>query len=81
MDDKLDQILNHISEIRVELAEIRLDLNHHIRRTDELQKIVEDELPPIKQHVDRVKFVFLALAYLLGASTAIGAALEWLKSK
>jgi len=46
-DQKLDKIAEDIGEIKVTMAEVRKDLNYHIRRTD----ILEGKVEPISNHV------------------------------
>jgi len=46
-DQKLDKIAEDIGEIKVHMAEVRKDLNYHIRRTD----ILENKVEPIANHV------------------------------
>lgn len=81
MDSKLDRIVETLTEIKEDIAQIRADLNYHIKRTDTLEQLVRDELPPIKSHVDRVNFTLGSLAYiakLAGLITVIGALAKWI---
>ena len=64
MEDKIDKIMEDMGALKVDVAVIRVDLNHHIKRTDMLQDIVNNELVPIKGHVDQVKFIFRACAWV-----------------
>lgn len=79
VEEKLEAIAAVLSDMRVEIVEIRKDLNYHIKRTNELQKIVEEELPPIKAHVDRVGYSFKAIAYLAGVAGLLGAMVKWIR--
>ena len=47
LTNKLDTISGHLNEMKVDVAEIRKDLNYHIRRTD----ILEERVEPIVNHV------------------------------
>lgn len=67
LDDKLDKLT-------VVQTEIRSDLNYHIKRTD----ILEAELKPVKDHVNRVTFAFTAIKYISGI-TGIGALIKFIK--
>lgn len=68
--DKLDAILEKITQITVSIAKIEVDVAHHIKRTDLLEKQVE----PMKKHADElsgvVKF-FKILALVIGVIEAI----------
>ncbi len=54
-----------IREIEVHLAEIKLDLKHHIKRTDTLQQMVE---PVYKAHL----FISYCIKSLIPISILIG---------
>lgn len=75
LDTKLDGIKEDQAEIRRVQAEQAKDIAHHIKRTDELQLIVE----PLKEHLARLR----GIAWFLGAVGATVAAiigvLEYLK--
>lgn len=60
---KLDAIMEKLAQVNISIAKIEVDVAHHIKRTDLLEKQVE----PMKKHTDElagvVKFLkFLALA-------------------
>ena len=60
-ETKLDKILDNIVIIQVDVAEIRRDILHHIKRTDlaeENLKMLREDLRPVEQHVERVNGVF-----------------------
>lgn len=78
MENKLNKILEDITEIKVTMAEIKSDLGYHIRRTDALEKTITDDFKPIKQHVDRVMFLIQGILYVAGLS-GLGALWQWLK--
>jgi hypothetical protein len=40
VNEQVDAIKEAITEIKVDTAEIKLDLKYHIKRTDELEKMV-----------------------------------------
>lgn len=48
LEGKVDQVLEQISEIKVVQAEQAVDLKYHIKRTNDLQLIVE---PLHKKHM------------------------------
>lgn len=58
VDEKLDKILEDLSEIKVVTAVNTAHLEEHIRRTDLLETRVEQvatSIQPLKSHVDMVK--------------------------
>lgn len=69
--DLLEQIAKEqaekLSTIDKNVAEIRLDLNYHIKRTD----LLEEEFKPVKKHVEIVN----ALAKILTSIIVLSAAL------
>ncbi len=58
--DKVDSILKQMGEINVSLAEIKVDVAHHIKRTE----ILEQQIVPMREHTSELKGVikFLKLA-------------------
>lgn len=71
--EKLGQISEHLGKIDVTLAKQSVVLEHHIRRSDMIEKRVEQvaaELAPIKTHVAAVGGVVKALA-ILGTSVGL----------
>lgn len=55
--DKLQLILDLIQEMHVDIALLKNDVAHHIRRTDlaeESIRLIRAEVQPIKDHVTRV---------------------------
>lgn len=68
MERKIDKIAADISEMRIDVAEIRKDINYHIKRTDLLESAVE----PLKEHIANVNFLFRAIAWVAGLSGLIG---------
>lgn len=63
IEDKLDKVVESISRIDVTLAAQHVSLEEHIRRTN----ILEDEVKPIKDHVNVMK----ALVKVVGILSAI----------
>ena len=60
VDEKLDKIVEDISEIKVTLAKQAEQLEHHIYRTDLAEdhiKALETKLSPIEKHVTQVSGV------------------------
>lgn len=54
-EEKLDKIVEDISEIKVTLAKQAVQLEHHIKRTDlneENMELLRAEFKPIQKHVD-----------------------------
>lgn len=78
VEDKLDQILEQVIELKVDMAETKVtlgrnteSLSEHMRRTSLLEEKLEldfakvdEELKPIKSHVSLVNAVFLTLCAL-----------------
>lgn len=67
---KLDEISDKLSDINISIARIEVDIAHHIKRTDLLEKQVE----PMKKHADEltgvIKFLKL-LALIIGLIEAV----------
>lgn len=62
---KIDDMADHLGSIDTTLAAQHVSLKEHIRRT----KVLEDQIIPIKKHVDMVKG---ALALITLAATVAG---------
>lgn len=73
IENKIDKIVDRIGSIDVTVAKQQVSLDEHIARTN----ILEDEIRPIKKHVDIVNFLGkIALAVIC---SDIGyEALRWL---
>jgi len=74
---KLDDIVEHLSSIDVTLAEQHLSLKEHIRRT----ALLEQDLSPIKVHVNRVEGITKFVVIMMGAVAAVSAIIELLLKK
>ena len=74
IENKIDHISDKINSIDVTLAAQHVSLREHMRRT----QILEEEVKPIKEHVDGLKGVvrFLKIAALV-AGIAEAARLFW----
>ena len=76
MDERtemLEKITETLTEIQIDIAEIKKDVAYHIKRTDlneeNIERIVES-LKPIQAHVALMQLVmksFLAVAAVLGS--------------
>jgi predicted metallo-beta-lactamase superfamily hydrolase len=66
IDQKLDKIIDSISEINVTLGKQSVILDEHIRRTN----ILEEKIEPVEKHVHRVEGAF-KLFSLMGVLLAI----------
>ena len=67
---QLDEIQQSIKEVQVDIADIKVDLRTHIKRTDLLEeyvKKVETETKPVAKFVNFIKW----LAFTIGLGTAI----------
>ena len=61
-----DRVRLDLSEIKTDIAEMKVDLKHHVKRTDDLQKMVE----PLVDLRKEIKGA-INLIYLLAAIAAI----------
>lgn len=71
IEAKIDDTNDHLASIDVTLAQQHISLREHIRRT----AILEDEIKPIKRHVDMVS----GALKLIGLMAALAAVYEGLK--
>lgn len=54
MDDKIDKITEVLTQVQIDIAEIRKDVNYHILRTDQNDdkiQMIADTVKPIQEHV------------------------------
>jgi predicted nucleic acid-binding Zn-ribbon protein len=77
VEDKLDLIQEDIGEIKSHLAVYNEQLRIHIKRSEAIEKKleidvnkIEEQIAPIKSHVELVRAVFLTLCAL--ASIVLG---------
>ena len=83
MSDKEDLLLQHILEIKDDIAEIKLDLRYHVKRTDlaeENLKILRSELKPVEKHVEQMQGALnlvKIVSVVLGVVIAIAAVVEF----
>jgi hypothetical protein len=73
MEEKLEYISKSLTEIKVDIAEIRKDVNYHIKRTDLLEANVDslaEAIKPIQHHVALVGGLGNAAAWILGVLAA-----------
>jgi hypothetical protein len=72
---KLDQVVAIHTEMQIDIAEIRRDIAHHIKRTDLAEENLADlraDVRPIKKHVAMIEGAFKllgVLAVLMGLVT------------
>lgn len=71
IENKIDLLASHLSNIYITLAAQHVSLEDHIRRTTQL----EEALAPIKSHVDKVQGAII----LLGLMTTLLSLLHYLK--
>ena len=67
---------NNLSDIKVELAEIRKDLNEHMRRCDVLEEIVADSRKFIDETRQMMKFANRLLIVVAGGVGLVSALLQ-----
>ena len=80
-ESKLDKIAERIEEIRIDLAEIRKDINYHIRRTDLAEdniRMLRVELKPVEVHVERVNGGLKLLGLILVVAAVVKVIIEFL---
>jgi cob(I)alamin adenosyltransferase len=78
-DEKLDKIVEDISEIKVTLAGQAADIKYHIKRTDlaeEHLRKLEDELKPVQKHVEQLNGILKAVGGLAVLASIIKAGIE-----
>jgi hypothetical protein len=68
LEKKIDKVFEKIASIDVTLAKQHVSIDEHIRRTN----ILENDIRPIKAHVNRVE----GALKVLGASSVIGALIK-----
>jgi uncharacterized protein YoxC len=71
--NQLDRIADKIEEIRADIAEIKVDLRYHIKRTDLLDddlKQQRKELKPVVKHVEQMQGA-LNLVKVLGVILSV----------
>ncbi len=61
VEDKLDKVVDSISNINVTLAKQSVILEEHVKRST----MLEDQMKPIKKHVDLVNAAFKLLGLLI----------------
>ena len=74
IEKKLDDQNEHLGSIDVSIAEIKVDVAHHIKRTDDLQA----EVTPLSDLRKEIKGV-IKLIYLISAIAAIVEAIRLFK--
>jgi tetrahydromethanopterin S-methyltransferase subunit G len=77
IEEKVDGQTSRLGQIDVTLARQAGEIEHHIRRTDALERRVEQvaaDVAPVKEHVARLKTVAWFIGWAVGA-VATGAGL------
>jgi hypothetical protein len=78
LSERLDRVDARLGNIDITLARHDENLAEHMRRTDLLEqrdREIAETLQPIKQHVDRVKFVGIIIAAVMSVvGLAVGVA-------
>ena len=65
--DRLDQIADHLSDIRAELSAIKVDLRHHIYRTD----LLENKFESAEKDITKLHGFFTIGGWLVGIVATI----------
>lgn len=74
LSDKIDIIGTDVSEIKTDMAVMRVDVNHHIKRSDqheETLKFFYEELKPIKIYVSKIQGLVQFIAIMGGVTTFV----------
>lgn len=74
MEEKLTKITEILTQVQVDIAEIRKDVNYHILRTDQNEyKIqqVADAIKPVQNHVHVVEALGKLIAWTIGLGAGI----------
>lgn len=70
LDRKLDKIIENINDSKVDIAQMKVDIAHHIKRTD----LLEQDLRTQSTHTEEFKDEFLKhTSKVRGATIFIGA--------
>jgi hypothetical protein len=72
---KLDDLSDHLASIDITLGAQHISLKEHIRRTT----LIEQELRPIKKHVDMIKGGAALLGIILTISAIVAYIVGWVK--
>lgn len=75
IEDKIDKLSEHLGKIDSTLAAQHISLDHHIKRTD----LLEEQVAPIKRHVDGVQWTMKLLGWIGGVASAVVAILKLIK--
>ena len=63
----MSEIKEELGEIRAHLAEIKVDLKHHIKRTE----LLEERFEPVEDHVKFIRQLMKTITWLAGTSVAV----------
>lgn len=67
MSDKQDKLNETHSEMKIDLSEVRKDLNYHIKRTDMLEQYYKElaaEIKPLNQRYQQMNGILKALGII-----------------
>ena len=91
IDEKLDRLQYDLTEVKIDTAKNTLSLDHHIKRTDELQDIYENLEGKVSGKIDdlekdsiRVKMIWkvvLGIATLTGIVATVIRLMQGLKGQ
>jgi chromosome segregation ATPase len=82
LDDKIEKLDDKLDSVDKTLVRNTISLEIHEKRTNELEifvKLLESELKPVKNHVDRIKFL-LGIVKWVGLPTMISIVGYFIKS-
>lgn len=66
-DNKLDRLLELITEQRVDIAAMKVDLSHHIKRSDAHEEQLKQQAEKIGNQNDKISKLWYAVVGLAGA--------------
>lgn len=74
--DTLEDIQRLALDTQIRITRIEVDLNHHIRRTELLEKqfdLYHKEFKPVRRHVDFIQGLTKAVAWIVAVSAGAAA--------
>lgn len=80
IEKKVDKVEERLGSIDVTLVKQEENLKEHMRRTELLEnqhQLFQDQLEPIKSHVDQIKGAGRLIAILGAAATVVGALVQF----
>lgn len=73
VEDKIDKVLEDISEVKITMARNTASLEVHIKRSD----LLEEKLIPIEKHVNMVRGAMALVGFLATIAAMAQIFLKW----